>query len=1308
MKKTTFFGKIPMVLAIFSLVSFTLTAGNIIVSENGSGGLTVKENTYSFISLNSKVSDIGFMNVKTKAGNFTLFNIEEYSYTIINGDPKLPVLKKLIEVPVNATFEISILTQDMVEFNLADYGISDFILPAQPPLSKSIENPEDVEFIYNQAAYQVNAFSGQELVKVVELGEMRGVRMARIEISPVLYNPVENKIRVYKNIDVIVNFTGGDIQTTIQNKEQLFSPYYEGIYSELINYKSLSGKELIMDEPVTYVIVSDIMFQSALQPFIEWKTKKGYYVIEAYTNDPGVGNTTTSIKNYLQGQYNNPPSGFNAPTFALLVGDVAQIPAFSGTSGSHVTDLYYFEYTGDVFPEVIYGRFSATNLTQLQPQIDKTLEYEQYTFPDPTFLDEVVMIAGADAGHITWSNGQINYGTTYYFNAAHGLLSHTYLQPEPGGGNYSQLIKQNVCDGVSFVNYTAHGSTTGWADPGFSIGDISALTNAHKYPLMIGNACLTNSFQATCFGEELLRASNKGALGYIGGSNNTYWDEDYYWGVGSKSVVLNPVYDATHLGSYDRTFHDHGEPLAEWYATQGQMIPAGNLAVSQSSSSMETYYWEIYHLMGDPSVMIYYSQAPDAVANYQALMPLAATTFTVNTDPYAYVAISKDGVLHGCAVADNAGLAEVTMYDPIVVPGTADVIITGQNLKPFIGTLNVASPAGAYVLLSEFQIDDSNGNNNGLVDFDENIHLDVTLENLGSQTASNVVGTLSSTDEYITLNTFSHNWPNIAAGATSTENDAFVFTVDEFVPDQHVVNFSLAVTNGVDTWYSTFNVTLYAPVLTVLSYTIDDISGNNNGRLDPGETADILIPNLNEGGSDALNAIANAVAVEPVITINNASYNVGTIAAGATADAVFNVTVSPAAPVGQIVSVNYSLISGVYSTSTVLALSIGLIVEDFETGDFSAYEWDFGGNADWTITNQNPYEGTYSAKSGDINDDQTSSLFITADVSTDDEISFWYKVSSEGSYDYLKFFIDETMLDEWSGEVPWAEASYPVTAGTHSFKWEYYKDYSVSSGSDCVWVDYILFPPFAGISVLSVFVTATPSLICAGESSQLNAFAMGGTGSYTYDWMPETGLNNPNIANPVATPSTTTTYYVVVDDGNATVTDNETVNVNPVPDTPTVYQQGNLMVSSATAGNQWYNTIGLITGATGQTYEPDTTDDYYVIVTNVFGCESEMSNVYHFIYTGIIDIAGGRNFIIYPNPFSDSFILDFSLTSDSKVKISIFNTFGQEITSLRNESVVTSGNHRLTFFAGSLQPGVYYCKIETSYYSFVQRIIHSK
>jgi len=712
--------------------------------------------------------------------------------------------------------------------------------------------------------------------------------------------------------------------------------------------------------------------------------------------------------------------------------------------------------------------------------------------------------------------------------------------------------------------------------------------------------------------------------------------------------------------------------------------------------------------MGDPSLMIYYSQAPDAIANYQALMPLASTTFTVNTDPYAYVAISKDGVLNGCAIADNTGVAEVNMFNPITVPGTADVVITGQNLKPFMGTVTVASPEGAYVLLDEVGIDDSNGNNNGLVDFDEYIMLDITLENLGSATATTVEATLSATDEYITLNSFSHSWPNIPAGATSMQPAAFAFTVDELIPDQHIVNFDLVITDGTDTWNSTFNVTLNSPVLTIQSYIVDDTYGNNNGRLDPGETADIIIPNLNEGGSNALNTIGTAAAIGSLITINNTTFNIGNIAPGQTLEAVFNVTVSPDAQVGDVVNVNYAVASGVYMAYSALSLNIGLIIEDFESGGFTSYEWEFSGNANWLINQQNPYEGTYSAKSGDINDNQTSVLYITVDVSASDQISFYYMVSSEPNYDYLRFYIDSDMQDEWSGSVSWTAASYPVTAGTHTFKWEYSKDISVSTGSDLAGVDYIIFPPFAGVSPLGVFVSANPQTMCEGESSQLNAFAMGGSGAYTYEWIPTTGLNNPNIANPVATPEETTTYTVTVDDGDAIVTDDVTVTVNPTPDTPTVTQQGNLLLSSATTGNQWYNNSGLIPGATGQSYEPVTTNDYYVIVTNGYGCESEQSNSYHFVYTGLIDIVDGKNFSIYPNPFKEFFTLDYSVKSVTDVTIAIYDTYGQLITTLQNQVKMNSGNHRMTFDASKLVTGVYFCKIETADYIVVQRIIHSR
>ena len=466
------------------------------------------------------------------------------------------------------------------------------------------------------------------------------------------------------------------------------------------------------------------------------------------TDDPNVGTSTTSIKAYLEGLYNAGTPSDPAPSFILFVGDVAQIPAFNGNSGGHITDLPYCEYTNDYFPEVYWGRFSAQNAADLQPQIDKTLQVEQYTMPDPSYLNEVVLVAGMDGSFgQNWGNGQINYGTINYFNAAHGITSHTYLYPQ--SGSHSADIIQHVSDGVGFGNYTAHCNQNGWGDPSFTVGDVAGLQNQDEYGLLVGNCCLSNAFDSgECFGEALLRAENKGAVGYIGGTNNTMWDPDYFWGVGVGVINENPPpYEETTLGAYDGTFHDHGEPWEDWYTTSYQMIFAGNLAVTEGTPSSAEYYWEIYCVMGDPSLEAYFSEPPAPGITYDPLMPLGVTSFTVNAEPYSYVAISMNGVLHGAVLADASGLAVVPL-DPITVPGTADVVSSKQNFQPYIGTVLVNNPNGPYVMLSDLLVDDASGNNDGLVDYGESIDLNVELENLGNADANNVEATISTTDQY--------------------------------------------------------------------------------------------------------------------------------------------------------------------------------------------------------------------------------------------------------------------------------------------------------------------------------------------------------------------------------------------------------------------------------------------------------------------------------------------------------------------------------------------------------------------------------
>ncbi|MCP5109114.1 MAG: hypothetical protein GY950_37380, partial [bacterium] len=108
---------------------------------------------------------------------------------------------------------------------------------------------------------------------------------------------------------------------------------------------------------------------------------------------------------------------------------------------------------------------------------------------------------------------------------------------------------------------------------------------------------------------------------------------------------------------------------------------------------------------------------------------------------------------------------------------------------------------------------------------------------------------------------------------------------------------------------------------------------------------------------------------------------------------------------------------------------------------------DGGGAVDTVAT----HDGGASAKSPTATHDQSATMTTT--VSGFTSLIFYWKVSSESGYDYLRFYIDGTLQDQIAGTVDWTQQSYTVTSGSHTLTWTYDKDYSVSSGSDCGWVD---------------------------------------------------------------------------------------------------------------------------------------------------------------------------------------------------------------------------------------------------------------
>ena len=164
------------------------------------------------------------------------------------------------------------------------------------------------------------------------------------------------------------------------------------------------------------------------------------------------------------------------------------------------------------------------------------------------------------------------------------------------------------------------------------------------------------------------------------------------------------------------------------------------------------------------------------------------------------------------------------------------------------------------------------------------------------------------------------------------------------------------------------------------------------------------------------------------------------------------------------------------------------------------------------------------------------------------------------------------------------------------------------------------------------------------------------------------------------------------------------VTLSELPLTPTVTIEGNHLSSSAAQGNQWYNSQGIIEGATGHTFIPFHTDSYYTIVTNTAGCHSQASNQVYYGFTGIKPPDEDQGFKTYPNPFSDKLFITYTLTESTAVRIVLYNAFGSEIIELK-EGDRSPGTYKVSLDGSSLPAGIYYCRLFTADKTLVTKVI---
>lgn len=174
------------------------------------------------------------------------------------------------------------------------------------------------------------------------------------------------------------------------------------------------------------------------------------------------------------------------------------------------------------------------------------------------------------------------------------------------------------------------------------------------------------------------------------------------------------------------------------------------------------------------------------------------------------------------------------------------------------------------------------------------------------------------------------------------------------------------------------------------------------------------------------------------------------------------------------------------------------------------------------------------------------------------------------------------------------------------------------------------------------------------------------------------------------------------DCGAGPASPNFNVVVNPVPSTPVITQNGDVLTSSAASGNQWYLDGVIIPGATGNQHTAVYTGTYTVVVT-LGGCSSAVSNGILVLPVSLSAAEGGQAFSIYPNPNKGDFNLKVETLKLETYDIEIYNNLGVLV--WKKDNVSVNGTFNTNISLKDSPAGIYMVSLKNKTNSMVKKVI---
>ena len=555
-----------------------------------------------------------------------------------------------------------------------------------------------------------------------------------VELFPFNYNPSENMLIVNK-IEIHYSSTPALPGINDNNIVIIYNEQFSDIYDETESFFIRRGKI----------------------PYMYSMTQ--------------TGRTADSIGIFIDSIFSEKPF-----SYLLLMGSSSMLPGNWGLGdGNPYTDLSYALIdTLDYLPDIILSRLpfdSSAQFLHYYNKMEQSMNANALTMRDNAYF-----MASNDYGYHTLAESTQIYSMEKFRAIDYETDSLFYYY------NTGTPVDEAIDEGRALLFYTGHGLTYEWNGPSFDRDDIDSLKNAPFYPFIFSFACLTgNYYYGGFFGNHWLKLEDKGAIGFMGSSKETFWEQD--------DLFQRFMVDSLVQGDY--IFNAVNKGKINFFNYYG-------------NSSVTRRYFEQYNYFAVPDIYVGNTDVSNISISVDRYIPLSSGNIdcTIGYDGIlgepGFLVVCGDSLIDSSRISAQG---EYILNHSILLSDTLalSLYIPGQQLfKEDI----VLIDNGPFVALKDQFISDIKT---------DTLFIDMDIKNYGNNTAYNISSYMKHLPIYMTVLNNSIYIDSMLPESIESIGDALVLLTGDNSGSGADTLCTLGFVFDYDTVFSVFSVADLAP-----------------------------------------------------------------------------------------------------------------------------------------------------------------------------------------------------------------------------------------------------------------------------------------------------------------------------------------------------------------------------------------------------------------------------------------------------------------------------------------------------------------